>query len=78
MNPTKQQTLAAVSALMAVAEAIRELKQVPAGKLYATLMPLMDLPAFEGLVRVLANTGLIRRENELLTWIEPVEKEGDK
>ncbi len=77
MNPTIQK-LAAVSAFMAVGEAIRELKQVPEGKLYAILMPVMDLPDFDGLIRVLANNGLIRRENDLLIWIEPVEKAGDK
>ncbi len=73
MNPTKSQTLAAVRALVAVAELIRDLRQVPAGKLYATLMPVMDKPAFDGMIRTLVNTGLVHEDNNhLLTWIEPV------
>ena len=56
MNVTKEQTLAAVKTLIAVAETIREAKQVPAGTLYAMLMGVMDLPTFESMVNTLVNT----------------------
>ena len=73
MSVTKEQTLAAVKTLIAVAETIREAKQVPAGTLYAMLMGVMDLPTFESMVNTLVNTGLVGRgANHMLVWIEPV------
>ena len=69
MIVTTPQTLAAVRALVAVVEAIKELRQVPAGKLYAMLMPLMDKQAFDSMIRTLVNTGLIREDiNHMIVW----------
>ncbi len=73
MNTTKQQVASAVNATLALAEAIRQLKQVPAGTLYAQLMPVMDLDQFNALIRILVNAGLVRQDqSHLLTWIGPV------
>ncbi len=72
MNTTKQQVASAVNATLAVAEAIRQLKQVPAGNLYAQLMPVMDLDQFNALLRILANAGLVKQDqSHLLTWVGP-------
>lgn len=68
----KPQIRAAVNATLAVAEAIRELKQVPAGNLYTHLMPVMDLDQFNALIRILVNAGLVREDqSHLLVWIGP-------
>lgn len=68
----KQQIATGVNATLAIAEAIRELKQVPAGHLYARLVSVMSLEQFNALVRILVNAGLVRHdESHLLTWIGP-------
>ncbi len=72
MSITKEQAAAAVKTLIAVAETIRELKRVPAGTLYATLMGTMDLPTFESMVNTLVNTGLVKRDGHVLAWVEPI------
>ena len=70
MNP-KTQAKAFVAATFAVAEAVRELKSVPSGHLYAQLMSHLDLPAYEKIVGVLKEAGVVREENYLLTWVGP-------
>ncbi len=65
---------ATLKVIMAVAEAIRELKQVPSDHLYAQLMPLMDLPLYERIISTLKNVGLVTETNHLLQWVEPVKK----
>ncbi len=68
----KQQVRAGVNATLAIAEAIRELKQVPAGHLYARLMSVLSLDQFNALVRILINAGLVREDSShLLMWIGP-------
>lgn len=69
MNPT--QIKAAFNAAVAIAEAIRELKQVPSGHLYATVMNTLDLTAFRAVIRTLVNAGLVSEKNDLLTWVGP-------
>ena len=73
MNPaiTKERVVAAFQATVAVAEAIKELKQVSSGVLYAQLMSVMDLPTFTALIRTLKGTGLVVEENDLLVWKGP-------
>lgn len=75
---TKPQIKAAVNAIIAMAEAIRELKQVPSGTLYAHLMGVMSIEQYESLLGTLINAGLVRKDqSHMLTWIggEPVTKE---
>ena len=69
---------AGVEVLRAVADAIRELKQVPSGHLYARLMGYMDLAAYERIIGVLKNAGLVREENHLLIWVEPAQTPSEK
>jgi len=71
--PTKQQVSAAIKATAAVAEAIRGLKEVPSGELYARLMPYMTLEAYEGIIGTLVRAGLVdRKPSHILVWIGPV------
>ena len=61
---------AAVNATFALAEAIRELGEIPAGHLYARLMNVMDLNQFDALIDILCQAGVVERTPaHLLRWI---------
>ena len=69
---TKPQIHAAINATLAVAEAIRELGEVPAGHLYAGLISVMDLTQFDSLIAILCRAGVVERtSSHLLKWIGP-------
>jgi len=65
----KTEVQAAIKLVQAVAEAIRELKSVPSGHLYAQLMGYMSLDEYNKIIRILKNAKLVTEENYLLTWI---------
>ena len=75
---TKDQVRAALETVRAVADAIRELKRVPSGELYAQLMPVMDLATYERVIQTLKNTGLVAESGHLLEWRGPTEVEEAK
>ena len=64
----------AVRVIQAVAEAIRELKEIPSGHLYAQLMGKMSLDTYNQIIATLKNAGLVKEEFHYLTWIEPIQK----
>jgi hypothetical protein len=69
---TNTEVKAALGILQAVAEAIRELGEVPSGHLYANLMSKLSLAQFEQVLGFLKGAGLVRESNaHLLTWIGP-------
>ncbi len=72
-TPIDKETLkAALNTVRAVAEAIREAKQIPSGHLYAVLCPVLSLEEYEKIINMLINAGLVRRDqSHLLHWIEP-------
>lgn len=61
----------ALTIVRIVGEAIQGLGSVPSGHLYAHLMDLMPLDAYQQILSVLTKAGLIRVENNLITWIGP-------
>ena len=71
---------AALEVVKAMADAIKELGQVPSGALYAhCAMPVgMSLKIYEEFVAILIQAGLVVRENHLLTWVEPTQGSGTK
>lgn len=72
MKTTPEKLKAALAIVQALAEAIREAKQIPAGHLYGMVMGHIDEQDFEAAIRTLCNTGLVQRSgSHLLTWIEP-------
>ena len=73
MTVTKEQIGAYLRTVKAVADAIRAAGRMPAGPLYATLMGVMSLDAFERMIGQLVGAGLVQRENNVLTWIGPKE-----
>lgn len=61
-----------VKIIMAVTDAIRELKQVPSGHLYARLMGHMSLDSYQKVIDILKVTGMVKEDRfHMLTWVEP-------
>jgi hypothetical protein len=77
MTSTHPDVIAAFRILQAIAEAIRELGEVPSGHLYANLQDRLTLRQFEQAIEALKGAGLVRESNaHLLTWIGPALPEG--
>ena len=70
-NAANPQVRGAVGVVLAVAEAIRDLKEVPSGHLYAQLMGHMELATYNKIIDILKNAGMVREQNHLLTWTGP-------
>jgi len=70
-KPTKEQVKAALAVTLAVAEAIREAKEIPSGTLYSMLIGRVDITGYEAMIRNLKNAGLVKESCNLLTWIGP-------
>jgi len=67
----KMKAKAALITLQAVADAIRELGEVPAGHLYGAVMGHLSFEQFQKVVGLLVKAGLVRREpGDLLVWSE--------
>lgn len=76
MSATKQQIQAALAAITALAEAIRDLGSVPEGHLYATVMGRMDLETFTSFIDRLIGAKLVERRNHELFWVGPNLEDG--
>ena len=70
MKVTTQQVEGYLQTCRAVADAIRELKTVPSGHLYAQLMGHMSLDTYNQIIGVLKVAKLIKEENHLLIWLD--------
>lgn len=57
--------------VLTVTEAIREAGRIPEGTLYATLMDRMGIEAFEKMVRIIVDTGLVAKRGHELVWVGP-------
>lgn len=69
MSNASSEVKAAVQVVVAVGEAIKELKSVPSGHLYARLMGRMSLETYNKIIGVLVKTGAVKEENHVLTWV---------
>ena len=70
-RPSAAQLKAGLTATVAVAETIRELREVPSGTLYARLCDRMDLTTYEAMIGVLKRAGLVSEAAHVLRWIGP-------
>jgi hypothetical protein len=68
-NENSKQIEASLLAVEAIADAIRKLKEIPSGTLYAIVMGKMSLESYNGIISLLKRTKLISEKNNLLTWI---------
>lgn len=73
--PIKSDVKLALAALLVVSEAIREVKQVPSGTLYAMLCAKLSLDAYSAIIRTLEGAGVISVKNRLITWTGPTTTE---
>jgi hypothetical protein len=70
MEAAKQDVLSAIELVRAIADAIRELGEVPSGQLYARVMGVMDIRCFERVVTLLVDARLVERlPNNILRWV---------
>ncbi len=66
MNP------AALNAVKALADAIRELGRVPSGHLYASIMGSVDLETYQAVIDILKRASLVSEDGaHELRWIGP-------
>ena len=70
-NANAEAITAALKIAAVVGDAIRELKSVPSGHLYARLMGHMSLDSYNGCIRLLKQANLVEESNHLLTWVGP-------
>jgi len=62
----------AIGVVTAIADAIRDLKEVPSGTLYAAVMSKVSIDEYEKIIGIIEGAGLIKRSgSHLLTWIGP-------
>lgn len=71
-NVTSSQVQAAFQATLAIAEAIRELGEVPNGELYAQVMSKLDLDTYQHIISTLKRSGLVTETANLLKWVGPL------
>lgn len=65
---TKEQKILILTA-EAIAEAIRELREVPSGHLYARLCGSVDFDTYTRVIALLVKVGKISNTGHLLKWI---------
>ena len=71
-NPTREQIVAALKALKALADAIRDFGRIPSGHLYAQVMGHMSLETYNSMIARLKGASLVVEEkNHELIWIGP-------
>lgn len=66
---SKSQIAAGLNAVRAIADAIRELREVPSGELYARVMDVLSLEQYQSIIGLLTRAGLVANRGHLLTWI---------
>lgn len=68
---TKEQVLVAVQTVQAIADAIRKLRSVQSGELYARVMPYMSLGEYESIIGILKRAGIVDERAHVLYWVAP-------
>lgn len=68
---TSTEVAAALNSIRAVADAIKELGEVPSGSLYANLMSVLTFSEYEKIIGILTRSGLVAKRDNLLVWKQP-------
>ena len=71
MTPSRAELENGLRMIAVVAESIREAGRVPSGTLYALVMGRMSLEAYEKMIQILKNAGLVEERAHELIWIGP-------
>lgn len=70
MTPERKKALELVTEMIVhIGRAIRELKEIPSGRLYARLMEVMSLEDYNAIITKLESANLIKVENHVIIWI---------
>lgn len=67
----RAQIKAGLEIIKAIADTIRELKEVPSGELYARIMGQISFENYQAVIGTLKRAWLVKVENHLLIWVEP-------
>lgn len=70
-EPNAKAAINGLDVILAISDAIRDLKEVPSGHLYARVMFCLDIHGYNAIIQALVNAGLVRKSAHLLTWIGP-------
>lgn len=70
---SKEQVTAAIAIARVIANAIKELGQIPNGHLYAQVMGSIGYENYMACIAMLKRSGVIREENNLLIWNLPID-----
>lgn len=71
-QPTRAQHRAALSVILALTEAIRQLGSIPSGHLYAQVCSHMDLQTYTSFIERIKGSGLVTETmGGMLTWVGP-------
>jgi hypothetical protein len=63
---------AAVDIILAIANWIRDIKEIPSGLLYANVMGSISLADYEKIIAILVNADLVAKDaSHLLRWVGP-------
>ena len=68
---SKEQVRAVTAVVLAVADTVRELGEVPSGVLYANLEGSLSLEHFNKVVGLLKESGCVEETNHVLKWTGP-------
>jgi hypothetical protein len=60
-----------INVALVIADAIRDLKQVPSGHLYARVMHHLNIHQYNAVIDALKRARLVTEDNYLLTWVGP-------
>ena len=71
MATNKDSAKALIAIVQAIAETVKELKEVPSGVLYAQLMGKISLDNYQYIIGILKQSGKVKESNaHLLSWQE--------
>ncbi len=69
-KPTAEQLKQGQQIIFAVAETIREAKEVPSGTIYAALVGRVSFEGYQKILQILTNAGLISIDRtHLIKWV---------
>lgn len=71
MSATVASLEAAVSIMGALAEAIREVVEIPSGELYAMLCGRLTIDEYRAAIRILKRADLVHERGHVLRWVGP-------
>jgi hypothetical protein len=71
MATTNKELVAGFQMVAAIAEAVREARQLTSGELYAMLIGSVTMEGYDKILGILKGAGLIKIDNHLIRWTGP-------